>query len=79
MSRSDTDDARRTPAVEALAKTNPQVDVGQLREAPELVKELRREGVGGAGSGIVSPYGRRPSRQPESATGRGTVLALPER
>ena len=68
MSRSDTDDARRTPAVEELAKTNPQVDVGQLREVQELMKELRREGVSGAEYGIVSPYERRPSRQPESAT-----------
>ena len=66
MSRSDTNDARHTPTVEELAESNPQVDVGQLREAQELVRELRREGVGGAEYGIVSPYERRPTRQPEA-------------
>lgn len=69
MSRSDNDDARRTPTVEEAAKDNPQVDVGQLREAQELMKELRREGVGGPSYGIVSPYERRPTRKPESRAG----------
>jgi hypothetical protein len=66
MSGSDTENARRIPSVEEIAKNNPEVDVGQLRKAQELLKELRREGVDGPEYGIVSPYERRPSRQPES-------------
>lgn len=52
--------------VDEMVKNNPQVDGGQIREAQELIEELRREGVQKPSYGIESPYERRPLRKPES-------------
>jgi hypothetical protein len=48
---------------EAVAKSNPKVDVDQLRRARELVAELREEGVTRPAYSIGSPYRRRPIPQ----------------
>ena len=48
------------PDLDTLIEDNPGVDGRQIREAQELLEELRREGVGGPSYGIVSPYERRP-------------------
>jgi hypothetical protein len=65
---SDTD--RLAPDIEELAENNPAVDPAQVREAQELLRELRREGVPGPSYDIVSPYERRPVRKPESLSHR---------
>lgn len=56
----DSDSRRRK--TEELAKGNPQVDVDQLREAQDLLEELRRAGVSPQQYGINSPYQRKPAR-----------------
>jgi hypothetical protein len=58
---------RPTPDAEELIKRNPKVDGDQLREAQELLEELRRGGVGRPSYGIDSPYERRPVSPPESS------------
>jgi hypothetical protein len=48
-----------------LLEKNPRVDGAQVREARELLKELREGGVGAPSYGIVSPYERRSVRAAE--------------
>jgi hypothetical protein len=57
-------DIPRIPDVEELAEGNPKVDVRQIREAYEMLKRLREEGVPGPRYGIASPHqGRKLRRQ----------------
>lgn len=59
---------RRDPLdVERLLKQNPNVDVDKLREAQEVLRDLRRGGVSGPRYQIDSPYERGPISKPESA------------
>ena len=44
---------------EELMEKNPGVDGAQMREAQELLAELRRGGVAAPSYGLVSPYERR--------------------
>ena len=55
-----------TNAADELIERNPKVDGKQLREAQELLGELRRSGVGRPSYEIESPYERRPVSPPES-------------
>jgi hypothetical protein len=52
------------PDAEELVKSNPHVDAAQVREAQELIGELRHEGVVGPTYRIDSPYDRRPMTKP---------------
>ncbi len=56
------------PGVEEAAKTNPKVDVEQVREAQVLLEELRKQGLTRPEYDIASPYERRPlrTRRPNS-------------
>lgn len=58
---------RPIPDAEDLIKRNPKVDGDKLREAQELLEELRRGGVGRSSYDIDSPYERRPISPPESS------------
>jgi hypothetical protein len=55
------------PGADELIKNNPKVDGAKVREAQELLEELRRGGVGRPSYGIDSPYERRPVSPPESS------------
>jgi len=46
--------------VDRLIEDNPEVNPEQLREAQELLKKLRREGVERPSYDIRAPYERRP-------------------
>ena len=50
------------PDTDRIAERNPGVDVGQLKEAQDLLKELRTQGVSGPEYDISSPYENRPLR-----------------
>lgn len=54
--------AKNKKRIEELAKKNPLVDVELLKEAQALVKEFRKQGLGGPEYDIEPPYGSRPSR-----------------
>jgi hypothetical protein len=54
------------PDVDEVAERNPAVDVDKLREAQQLIEELRERGVIGPSYDIASPYERRPVRSTES-------------
>ncbi len=49
------------PDIEETAESNPKIDVGQIREAQALLRELREQGLSRPEYGIVSPYERRPA------------------
>ena len=51
---------RPIPKIRDAAKTNPNVDVGKLREAQRLLDELRKAGVSPKEYDLSSPYRRRP-------------------
>lgn len=50
---------QRKMDVEKLIEKNEKVNGDQVREAQDLLRELRRDGVGGPSYDIVSPYERR--------------------
>lgn len=52
--------------VDEIVRQNPAVDEGKLREAQHVLDRLRREGIAGPTYRIVSPYERRPRRDPAS-------------
>jgi hypothetical protein len=56
--------------LDELAEKNPAADGAQIREAQELLRELRRDGVTRPSYNIQSPYERRPVRKPESVDDR---------
>jgi hypothetical protein len=63
---------KRTPEIpnaEEAARSNPKVDVDQLREAQTLLEELRKKGLAGPEYDIPSPYERRPRRVRSSRAG----------
>lgn len=62
----DTSRGKTAPDVGEIARENPQVEEGKVREALEVLEELDRKGVIGPSYGIVSPYQRRPLRKMES-------------
>lgn len=53
---------RPIPDAEDVAKTNPKIDVDQVREAQTALEELRKAGLSRQEYGITSPYERRPLR-----------------
>lgn len=57
---------RRLPDIDEVVRRNPDVDVEKLREAWRVLDHLRRDGVSGPTYRIVSPYERRPRREPTS-------------
>lgn len=50
---------KRVPTIDDAAATNPRVDVETVREAQELLAELRKQGITRPGYEIASPYERR--------------------
>jgi hypothetical protein len=57
---------KHVPDLDEAAKNNPKVDGDQIREAQELLREIRRDGGGGPTYNIDSPYERGPVGKPES-------------
>lgn len=53
---------KTTDDVEKQAKRNPKVNVRQVREAQEMLEELRKAGIGKPQYEIEPPYGSRPPR-----------------
>lgn len=54
---------RQLPDLDDVVRRNPDVDVDDLRDAWNILDQLRREGVSGPTYRIVSPYERRPKRE----------------
>lgn len=44
---------------EEIARTNPKVNLSQLREAEEAIRQLRARGVAPPVSSVRSPFGQR--------------------
>jgi hypothetical protein len=67
-SRSEKTEARRLRDVDVdeIVRQNPAVDEAKLRDARRVLDRLRREGIAGPTYRIVSPYERRPRRDPSS-------------
>lgn len=79
MSDSDSEPNTHTPipSVDEAAAANPKVDVETVREARELLEELRKQGFSRPGYDIASPYERRPLRKTHS--GRPSSPDAPSR
>lgn len=54
------------PTIDEAAAVNPRVDVETVREAQELLEELKEQGISRPGYDIASPYERRPLRTQHS-------------